>query len=296
MSGSKDATDAKRALPTPFNQDFTGIVKRVRGKRAKTLSALVNSPKVVLYIWAGVTLINKQFGPRAQALADVAPADRPVWSGLRFLTLQAIIAEAERAAPPFLAQKGAGPFRSTWSRRDDYVNDLLSFYFHSMNYDQHYNAESRGDWLFEGMFSDAIDKTTYNETVAICELPMFRLQLVMAATAESDDEIRLFIAENYRGALDPWRKTYAEIFAHRGLQLRPGITLDQLTKILAAVVEGFAVQRLGDASADVPGDAPGGNLVGMAVMGLLSSFLEPVGTVGSRPLREEFDERFDPPK
>ncbi|WP_433077935.1 hypothetical protein ACQP1P_35890 [Dactylosporangium sp. CA-052675] len=291
MSGGNETTSSKAALPAPYNQDFTGIVRHVRGKKDSTRSALVNSPKVALYIWAGTTLINRQFGPRAQAPAAGA-GRRPVWSGLRFLTQEAVIAEAGRAAPPFTAQKGAGPFRATWAQRADYVNDLLSFYFHSMNYEHHYNAESRGDWLFDGAFSDAIDQTTYREIRELCAMPMFRLQLALAATAGPDDEVRRFIAENYRGALDPWRKAYAEIFAHRGLRLRPGMSLDRLTKMLAAVAEGFGVQLLGDASAEVANDPAAGNIVGEAVMGLLYAFLEPAGGGPGRSLREDFDARF----
>ena len=48
----------------------------------------------------------------------------------------------ESLEPPFLRQKGDGPYRATWASHDDYLNDLLTFLFHAMNYDPQYASSA----------------------------------------------------------------------------------------------------------------------------------------------------------
>ena len=171
------------------------------------------------------------------------------WSGLSFLTERALSAEVEELDLPFLRQKGAGPYRSTWASHDDYLNDLLSFMLHAINYDPQYGAdvETRGDWLVtDDSLVDAVDRSSYHELMTLCRMPLFKLQLIMVATAHRNDGIRGAIANNYAGALEPWMKIYEETLAARGYQLRPGITMREFTNLLAAVTEGLAVRHLGD--------------------------------------------------
>jgi hypothetical protein len=289
-------TYGKKDLPFPYSQDFSGIVTRVKGIREKTRAALVNSPKVASYLKAGANLIERNLGAREQAAAEGDAERKPYWSGLRFLTERALSHEMERLEPPFLRQKGAGPYRSTWASHDDYLNDLLAFLFHAMNYDPQYGAqlETRGDWLTtESSFVDAVDRATFHELQAICRMPLFRLQLLMVATADRNDGIHDAIANNYAGALEPWKKIYESTIAARGFQLRKGITIEQFANILAAITEGFAVHHLGDPGAGILGDGPADNLVGMAVLGIMNSYLEPADEPSGLTLREQFEGATD---
>lgn len=281
----------KMILPFPYDQDFSGIVTRVRGKRATTRAALVNSPKVAAYLRAGSTLVEDNLG----APSDPDAKDRkPYWSGIRFLTERAVVHAMEELPAPFLSQKGAGPFRATWATHDDYINDLLAFLFHGMNYEPQYGEElqTRAEWLVNDEdFAHALDRVTYQEVQALCRMALFRLQLIMVATAERNDGIHNAISENYSGALEPWKKIYETTFAARGFRLRPGVTLDQLAGMLAAVSEGMTVRHLGDPGAGVLGDGPEGNLLGMAVIGILHSYLEMTIEPSGRSLRVDFEER-----
>src|SRR5690349_963948 len=289
-------TYGKKDLPFPYCQDFYGIVTRVKGVRESTRAALVNSPKVASYLKAGANLIEQNLGVKETVIADGDSGRKPYWSGLRFLTERALSREMEQLEPPFLRQKGDGPYRATWASHDDYLNDLLTFLFHAMNYDPQYDAEveTRG-WLDdEESFVDAIDRATFHELQAICRMPLFRLQLIMVATADRNDGIHDAIANNYAGALEPWKKIYEATIAARGYQLRKGITIEQFANILAAITEGFAVHHLGDPAANIVGDNPDvDNLAGMAVLAIMNSYLEPAGESSGLTLREEF-ERFAP--
>jgi hypothetical protein len=285
-------TTGKEALPYPYDQDFTGIITRVKGKRDSTRANLVNSLKVASYLRAGATLIERNLGAQSAVVPGPDGERKPYWSGIRFLTERAIVREMEHNVAPFLRLRGDGPYRATWATHDDYLNDLLAFLFHDINYDPQYGAgmETRGDWLVdEPRFADAIDRTTYHELQAICRMPLFRLQLIMAATADRNDGIHEAIANNYAGALEPWKKIYESTFAVRGLQLRKGVTIEQLANMLAALTEGFAVRHLGDPGACILGDSEAGNLLGMAVLGLVYSYLEPANNPSGETLREAFE-------
>lgn len=286
-------TNRKRGFPAPFDGDFTGIVTRVARKRESAFSDLVNSPMVASYLKAGSILIERALGAREPALVRPDAQTAPYWSGLRFLTQRAVIEEVERLEPPFERRKGDGPFRSTWETHDDFISDLLTFFFHPINYDHQYGAEleTRESWIIDDeSFADAIDRTSHHEVAAMCRMPLFRLQIMMASTADRNDGIRAAIADNYRGALDPWVKIYEDTFAARGLRVREGVTIREVADMIAAVVEGFALRYLGDPTAEIIGDTPAGNIVGKAILGLLNSYLVPIGRAGEGPLRVEFDQ------
>ena len=287
-------TVAKKDLPYPYCQDFSGIVTRVKGVREATRAALVNSIKVASYLKAGANLVEQNLGARDSAVS--ADGGKQYWSGLRFLTERALSREMENLEPPFLRQKGDGPYRATWASHDDYLNDLLTFLFHAMNYDPQYGAglETRGDWLLTTpSFVDAVDRACYHELLAICRMPLFRLQLIITATADRNDGIHDAIANTYAGALDPWTKIYETTIAARGFQLRKGITIEQFANIFAAITEGFAVRQLGDPAAGIIGDDPDSNLLGMAVLGIMNSYLEPLNEPSGLTLRELFERTSD---
>jgi hypothetical protein len=282
-------TYGKKDLPYPYCEDFSGIVTRVKGVRESTRAALVNSLKVASYLKAGANLVERHLG--APLSAPCADGRKEYWSGLHFLSERALSRQVAELDPPFLRQRGTGPYRSTWASHDDYLNDLLAFLFNAMNYDPQYAAEqeTRGGWLVtEETFVNVVDRVTFHELLAITRMPLFRLQLVVSATADRNDGIHEAIANQYAGALDPWVKIYESTIASRGFRLRDGITIEQLANILAAITEGFAIRHLGDPGADVLGDEPADNLVGKAVLGILNSYLVPVDDPDHQTLRDRF--------
>jgi hypothetical protein len=282
----------KAGLPYPYDQDLSGIVVRVKGKRPVTRASLANSMKVASYLKAGASLVERNLGGQDPTADPAEGGRKPYWSGIRFLTERALIREMEEVPPPFLRLKGDGPYRAAWASHDDYINDLLAFLFHPISYDPQYGAalQTRADWLIgEGSFIDAVDHVAYYELQAICRMALFRLQLMMAATAHRNDGIHKAIADNYAGALEPWKKLYEASFAARGFRLRQGVTLDQFANMLAAIIEGFAVRHLGDPSAGILGTSPADNQVGMALLAIVNGYLEPANEPSRGSLREEFE-------
>jgi len=285
-------TPDKQALPHPYDQDFTHIVTRIKTQRPAARSRRVNSVVVASYIRAGATLIERHLGPTEAAQAAANDVGKQNWS-IRFLTERAVIKEAEQNEPPFLRIRGEGTFRATWASHDDYLRDLLAFMFDEINYyPQHSPEAQKRDFPPppKSNFVDLVDHRTYCELQAICRMALFRLQLLMVATAHRNDGIHDVIANNYGGAIEPWKKVYESTFAAHGFRLRAGITIDQFANIMSAVTEGIAVRVLGDPNANVNGDRAEGNLLGMAVLGLIYAYLEPANKPSGRTLRQEFEE------
>ena len=283
-------TYGKKDLPYPYSQDFSGIVTRVKGVRESTRAALVNSLKVASYLKAGANLVERNLGAPQAPAATSGDGCKAYWSGLHFLSERALSREVADLEPPFLRQRGTGPYRSTWASHDDYLNDLLSFLFHAMNYDPQYGLEDREEWLAtDDSFVDAVDKAIFHEVMTITQMPLFRLQLIVSATADRNDGIHDSIANNYAGALEPWKKVYETTIAARGFKLRDGITLEQFANILAAITEGFAIRTLGDPRAGVVSEPPGENLAGKAVLAMMFAYLEPVDEPSGLTLREVFE-------
>jgi hypothetical protein len=284
LSANRSGAYSKKDLPYPYSQDLSGIVTRVKGVRESTRAALVNSLKVASYLKAGANLIERNLGAPSSPASGLE-GRKVYWSGLHFLSERALAREVAMLEPPFLRQKGTGPYRSTWACHDDYLNDLLAFQFHAMNYDPQYGAEmeTRGDWLTtDHSVVEAIHRSAYHELQAILRMPLFRLQLIVSATADRNDGVRESIANNYAGALAPWIKVYESTLQARRLRLCNGMTMDQFANILAAITEGFAIRQLGDPTADVLGD-PENNLIGIAIVGIINTYLEPVETSDDKP-------------
>ena len=282
----------KQHLPYPYDQDLRGIVTRVKGKRAATRDTLPNELKVASYLRAGVTLIERNLGPQDELAPSELGVHRPYRSGIRFLTERAVVREVERIEPPFLRLKGDGSYRAAWATHDDYIDDLLDFLFHPINYDAQYGAamQTRGEALTNAdTFVEASDHVAFYELQAICRMPLFRLQLMMAATARRDDGIHQAIESNYAAALEPWKKFYESTITSRGFRLCAGVTLDQFADMLAATIEGFAVRHLGDPRAGILGDVPApDSITSMLVLAILNSYLEPANGPRRPVLRERF--------
>ncbi|MEU8820638.1 helix-turn-helix domain-containing protein [Actinoplanes sp. NPDC048796] len=273
----------KKDLPYPYNQDLVGIVTRIKGVRESTRAALVNSLKVASYLKAGVNLVEQNLGPSPSSSISSADSRYAYWSGFQFLSERSLMREAATLDPPYLRQKGVGPYRSTWASHDDYLSDLLAFQFHAINYAPKYGTEmgSRGHLLSTAdSLVEAVKRSAYHELQAILRMPQFRLQLIVSATADLNDGIHNSIANNYAAALEPWMRIYESTLAARGLRLRNGVTMRQFVDMLAAITEGFAIRQLGDPNAGILGE-PESNLAGMAILGIIDAYTEPIVKSGN---------------
>ena len=115
-------------------------------------------------------------------------------------------------------------------------------------YPTRYTSEvaDRAEKLLDGPdFVDAIQELAYFDMSTILGMPWFRLKLAAIAAAEDDSVISAALADVYRGPLDRWKQFYGAVLDARDLELRAGVTRDDLTDILASITEGLAMRTIG---------------------------------------------------
>jgi hypothetical protein len=121
---------------------------------------------------------------------------------------------------------------------------------------------------------EAAHELAYMNLQAAIDMPAARFGFAAMTSAEGDPVIAEAIAESYRGYLDPWKEVYAAFIEARGLRLRPGITVDDIANLLAALVDGIALRSIGNPSSDLVDHDRRRSLLGTAALALVQAFME----------------------
>jgi len=280
IGGMSEDRVVKSQLPYPYNQDLSTVLRRLDRRTPFSRQRLANDPVTAAYIAAGMQLIRRHLGPGAQRVLndpdDENSLGRPL---LSFLSQRAIAAEVANNPEPFLRVGSTSTLRSSWRSHSDYIADLLNFGLWSLHQPALYDSRIDPDTehLLEGPdFVDAAHRLCYYDLTTLVGGPTFRLELVATAAAEGDEIIENALAENHRGAIEPWKQVYAEMFRARGLRLRPGITLDDFAGMLAALASGYGLRRIANRQLVSIDDEHQRCIFGTAALALLLGCVERV--------------------
>jgi hypothetical protein len=283
----------KEQLPYPYNQDLSQILHGMNRRTVLGRERLANDPMTAAFLAAAMRLIGRHLRAAVATEATAPQGDddikRPT---LNFLSQRAVVAELAANPEPFERDGTVATMRDRWKSQSDFLGDVISFALWTAYYPKAYSADraAGAERLAHGPdFARAVENLTFMVTTAMTDIPSFRLQLVATATAEDDDVIRRALANKYHRGLAQWKQVYAEFLAARGLRLRPGITLDELTNILTACVEGCALRALSDPEAQIIDRATGRSLLGTAALALLNGCVEPIERPAGKSIAEAVD-------
>jgi hypothetical protein len=274
--------DAKRDLPYPFNQDFSGVLR----------CQLPNSVETAAMLDAAVSLVRRNLGPGAErTMADFADADsvdRPV---LRFISQQAVVDEVNRNGR-FSRRVTANTLRYRWPCMGDFYADLLRF----GQWELHYPGAHQDD------IADATEQIIHGEDPVpaihrLCDwavkmrvgTPMFRLGGLAAVQAEGDPPIQAAIAEHHVRNEAAWDQYCVEFLKARHLKLRPGITLRMCVTLITALADGLTMRAITEtdpATSRVIDYEAGRCLLSTGVLALIASCAEPEDQPGGQSLEE----------
>ena len=275
-----DEPALKQQLPYPFNQDLSQVLHHLNRRTSLGRQAPANDPVTAAYLAAAMRLVGHHIGPvAAEESAGNRGDDTIDRSVFSFLSQRAVAAEVANNPEPLPRSGNVSTMRSTWKSQSDFVADLLNFALWSGYYPENYQetrASGAERLVNGGGLADAVEDLAYRVTQAIEEMVSFRLQLLAIAAAERNEVIRLVVAAKYHRAHVLWRQAYAEFLEARGLRLRAGMTLDQLTSILTAVVEGARLRAISDPAAEILDHIEHRSLLGTAALAILNGCLEPV--------------------
>jgi hypothetical protein len=286
-----DDEPLKHQLPFPYNQDLSQVLRHLNRRTALGRARLANDPVTAAYIAAAMRLVRRHLGPGVERKRsdpdDDRAIDRPL---LAFLSQRAVANEVANNPNPFPKMGSVSTMRTTWEKQSDFIADLLSFGLWSAQYPATQHDDTRAAGAEELVGGDdlvqAVHDLAYWDSSSVINLPSYRLGLIAALAAEGDEELSNVIAESYEGGLAPWRELYAEFLRARNLQLRHGITIDDLASLLAAFAEGVLLRALGDPTAEVIDHDQHRSLLGTAALAMIYSCTERAESATGRTLEQ----------
>lgn len=186
------------------------------------------------FLLAGEQLLFQQMG-----LDVAAEARAPFKDVLAGISRRRVVAKARRGGKGSSLTEAS--FRHRWQRMSEYLSDLVHFALRSLLLKvQH--PERMHDLRSASAKTPAvamIEYLAYQEVAAMHQNRAFRLQMAFQALFPHDEVLVRALRQVDRRQVDGWRDLYSAILEDRGLHLRPGVTVEDLT--LALHLAGQAV-------------------------------------------------------
>ncbi|MEA5453878.1 hypothetical protein SPF06_04005 [Sinomonas sp. JGH33] len=228
--------------------DLTNVVTRLNRIRSSTRSRLANSDLTRAFLTSAVALLEERFG---SARPLPVPEDAFPFS---FLTRARVLRRAQDDFPELLPTEAK--FRDRWAGQQDFLFDVVSY---SLAARRQRHREILGSWVEEALVEEAdfVGAVYRLARLAFGLLsgPEYRLQLLAVAWSNAygaDDAVKDVFAASGRDLVE----LCGRIAARYGLELRPGVSLDDYVLLVSALAEGMSMRMLADADgflADVEG-------------------------------------------
>lgn len=251
-----------------YDDDLSAVVRNVR-RRTETMSRqLANNPLTRAYLEAGVRLLHREFsGP---------PGDDRFLRPLAGLTRQAVIAEVANGPTELPSRGTIGSFRDRWEYFPDYLSDLARYTLRLRRWSPHNRlAGEAAPELSDGDFSAAVHEVCFRDMALVVASTELRFRFLATALAEHDEHVREAMASMYHDLTATWTDVCAAAVTGRGLTLRPGVTLEDLTTILIALAEGLALRAVSDPAAPILDSSRRRALLGQAALALFIGTVDP---------------------
>lgn len=269
-------SEGKRTLPFPYSLDLLGVLRHIKTNRRTDAgrAALANDPLTASYLCAGKLLLDQHLGPERHCECLVDHDSRGL---LNFLSQRNVVKALSGVGSAFPKKGSVRSLRDRWPRQDGYKADLIAFVVWKENYRpgyRQYRETVTKRLVHDEDFVRAVQETAYWHTAEGIKLPSVRLSLALMAAAGGDPDVAEAISAAYRDYLGSWQGLYEDVMRARGLQLRAGLTLDDLTNALSVATDGTILRAIGDPAVSVLDHEQQRSLMGTIALAILNSFLE----------------------
>ncbi|MFC4855032.1 hypothetical protein [Actinophytocola glycyrrhizae] len=171
-----------------------------------------------------------------------------------------------------------GTMKDRWRTLALYMGDLVRYALrdrYSLT-DGMLDEATRAELREAAAFSVAVDKVAYEDMkVVYADETSARFQYLVTGLADFHEQIREALDGVYRHSFGYWRDVYAEILAARGVSLRPGISLDELTMMLTGMAQGLSLRHIGAAGGKVIDHHDRRSMLGKAAQILIAGAIDP---------------------
>lgn len=224
---------------------------------------LADHPLTRAFLDAGVRLLEEELS------AKHTDEGRPKTRSLLRVTRSRVISEVLRGAK-HLRKGGPGSLRDRWRYFSDYLGDLIRYALRSHRWGVRRElARQAVDAIGTDRLSAVVHEVAYRDLKLMTSDPGVRFKTLITAFADRDPVVAEALSRSYRDATEAWRAVYAAFFRTRGLRLRPGVSLEDITIILTATAEGLTLRALGDRTAPVLDHQRRRCLLGTAALALM---------------------------
>jgi hypothetical protein len=249
------------------HDDLSGIVRNVRRTNPEATRRFVNHPLTHAYLEAGTRLVEREF--------EAADPDGPLVRPFESLRREKVIAELANGRRELPLKGTVGSFRDRWDPFAGYVSDLARFMLR-MRPQGPVNTlvDQATEALADGDFAAAVHEVAYRDMVMAATSVPLRFRFMATTLVAQDDSVAEATTGVYRDLTQAWKRLCDDVFAARGLTLRPGVTTTDLATILVAVNEGLAVRVANDPDCVVRDDRTRRGLLGQAALALFAAFVD----------------------
>lgn len=171
-----------------------------------------------------------------------------------------------------------GTMKDAWPNLTLYMGDLVRYVLrerYSLT-DGMIDDATRAELRETATFSAAVDRVAYADMKTVyADETSARFQYLVTGLADFHEQVREALAGVYKHSFDYWRAVYAEIIEARGVSLRPGISLDELTMMLTGLAQGLSLRHIGAASGKVIDHVHRRSVLGKASKILIAGAIDP---------------------
>jgi hypothetical protein len=275
------ADDSEAAVRPVDEGDLSQVLKRLMSRHSSTRKStdsrrrLANDVLTREYLDAGLRLISKELGAENGEGADDEEFEDQARPFFDWLSQSKVIDEV--AYGDLGLHGSAGTLRDRWPFRSDYIEDLLTYSLWVRHWAPHVEmAEAATEPLASADdFAEAVHLLAYYDLTLLRESPTYRLSLIAAATADRDTTARQAVGEMYQILHQAWHKLYDTVLTTRDMPLRPGMTLDDVTILLSAMIEGLRLRMTADPDTPIVDPEHERSLLGTGVLSLIAGCIDP---------------------
>lgn len=254
------------------DDDLGDVLRHLNRHTRRAQRQLANHPLTRAYLEAGMRLLAEEFfGPPAQE------DERPEPRSFLWMSREQVIKEVARGPENLPHQGTHGSLRDRWPYFSDYLGDLILYALRRNGVGVHTDlARQAADAIWDDKLSTVTHEIAYRDLALTLDDTATRFQFFVTAFADHDPVVAKALSAVYREVSESWwRVVYDEVFQTRGLTLRPGLSFDDFTIILTAVVEGLALRAIGDRATPVLDHERRRSLLGTAALALMIAFVDP---------------------
>ena len=256
----------------PGTDDLSIVLKRIMDWRYSTRKTregrvkLANNEMTRELLEAGMRLVTDQFKPGQPPNQDEPIDDASPF--FEWLSIARVTAEVANGSKGLQATDEI--FRDRWPHRAGYIEDLLACSLWARHWSLHISmaAESKELLTTGSDFVQAIHQIAYNDLRVVLDSPAYRISLIAAAMADRNPTIHDVMGDTYKLVTETWASLYQATLEARGLRLRPGISLTELTDMLTALAEGIGLRLITDPNAGLIDHERQQSLLGKAALAL----------------------------